>query len=44
MQDAHNFEVLKPIGKINQNMKFEAADITSLIDDAMSGDGIRRMG
>jgi len=33
LQDAHKFGVLKFVGKVNQNMKFEAADITGLIDD-----------
>jgi Uncharacterized conserved protein len=42
LQDAHNFGVLKPIGKVNQNMKFEATDITDLIDEVMSKDGMRR--
>jgi len=42
LQDAHNFEVLKPIGKINQNMKFEATGITGLIDGVMSNEDIMR--
>jgi len=42
LEDAHNFGVLKPIGKINQNMKFEAIGITGLIDGVMSGDGMMR--
>ena len=44
LQDAHNFEMLKPIGKINQNMKFEAADITHLVDEVMSSKKIFRNG
>jgi len=42
LQDAHKFGILKFIGKVNQNMKFEAADITGLIDDVMSGKWMRR--
>jgi Fic family protein len=41
LQDAHKFGILKFIGKVNQNMKFEAADITGLIDDVMSGKWMR---
>ncbi|MCL2207815.1 MAG: Fic family protein [Fibromonadales bacterium] len=42
LEDAHNFGMLKPIGKVNQNMKFEAPDITDLVDEVMSAAKMRR--
>ena len=44
LEDASNFGILKPIKKPNQNMKFEATDITGLIDDVMSNKEMLRLG
>jgi Fic family protein len=36
LQNVCSFSVLKPIGKESQNMKFEASDITDLIDETIN--------